>query len=83
MEDETGLGTNETKKDETSASAAAEEMTEEEDFIDEAINEVENIDQALSYDDAYWDVSSYVFEDDTFESSYWDYNWDSVWGDYG
>ena len=35
-----------------------------------------------SYESSMDDDYAYSFEDDYFEDEYWDYNWDSAWGDY-
>jgi hypothetical protein len=32
--------------------------------------------------DWYWDELTYDYDDDMFEKEYWDYDWDSVWGEY-
>ena len=32
--------------------------------------------------DWYWDEVSYEYDDDYYEAEYWDYDWDSVWGEY-
>jgi hypothetical protein len=32
--------------------------------------------------DWYWDELTYEYDDDMFEQEYWDYDWDSVWGEY-
>lgn len=34
-------------------------------------------------DDWYWEELDMDYDDDMYESEYWDYDWDSAWGDYG
>jgi hypothetical protein len=34
------------------------------------------------WDDWYWDEYPGSYDDDLFEDEYWDYDWDSVWGEY-
>lgn len=38
--------------------------------------------QQLLLLDWYWDEVAYEYDDDAFEAEYWDYDWDSVWGEY-
>lgn len=34
-------------------------------------------------DDMYYDELNLEYDDDLYDGSYWDYDWDSAWGDYG
>ncbi|CAJ1953872.1 unnamed protein product [Cylindrotheca closterium] len=34
-------------------------------------------------DDWTWDDMSFEYDDDMFENEYWNYDWDSAWGEYG
>jgi hypothetical protein len=57
-----------------------------EDYEDEEVEEIEEEygnDAGWEYDDwTYGDYSSYTYQDDVYEEEYWDYDWDSAWGDY-
>ena len=30
----------------------------------------------------YWDEITYEYDDDAYSTEYWDYDWESVWGEY-
>jgi len=54
---------------------------EEEELYEE--EEEEMYEEEESGDDEwYWDEVTIEYDDDYYESEYWDYDWDSVWGEY-
>jgi hypothetical protein len=58
-----------------------EEITDEE--IDETEQELNGGNSASVTDDWYYEELDLDYDDDMYESEYWDYDWDSAWGDYG
>lgn len=58
----------------------------EEGVTDEELYETEQAldeDQSVTDDDWYWQELDLDYEDDMYNSEYWDYDWDSAWGEYG
>lgn len=59
------------------------DIDEEIDETEEEINETEDKVEGDGDDDWYWEEINYEYEDDAYESEYWNYDWDSAWGEYG
>lgn len=57
-----------------------EEMAEE--IYEEEEEEIEEEYEEEEYEEWYWDEYPEYYDDDFYEDGYWDYDWDSVWGDY-
>ncbi|KAG7359106.1 hypothetical protein IV203_015695 [Nitzschia inconspicua] len=55
----------------------SEKEAPEEEIIEESVNDDNAVD-----DEWYWDELPSSYDDDWFEDEYWDYDWDSVWGEY-
>ena len=56
-----------------------EEIDETEDKIDETEDKIEG----NGDDDWYWEEINYEYGDDAYDTEYWNYDWDSAWGEYG
>ena len=39
-------------------------------------------DESEENDDWYWEEVTYEYDDDMYDTAYWDYEWDNVWGEY-
>lgn len=62
------------------------EIFDEEDTmedIDETEEQIDETEAQLDADGLNWDEATFEYDDDMYENEYWNYDWDSAWGDYG
>jgi len=62
------------------------EIFDEEDtleVLDETEEEIDETEEQLDADGLNWDEVTFEYDDDIYENEYWNYDWDSAWGEYG